>query len=69
MFMRLDDSDPVDAHGRDAGFATGHTLVHVESAGNGVNAMSFDHTGGGGDVEVMLKILDGHPAPADGWPL
>jgi len=68
MFMHFDGIEPDVTRGRDTGFATGHTLVHVEAAGHGINEMSFDDTAGGENVEVMVKILDGHPAPAPGEP-
>jgi hypothetical protein len=69
MFMRFDGIEPDDAGGRDAGFATGHTLVHVEPAGHGYNEMSLDDTAGREDVEVMVKVLVTPPMPADGEPV
>jgi hypothetical protein len=48
---------------RDADFATGETLVHVEAAGHGSNEMILDDTAGDdSNVEVLVKILDGRPA-------
>jgi hypothetical protein len=69
MFMRFDGVDGEVAHERDAGFATGHTLVHVEAAGGGYNEMSMDDTAGRENVEVMVKVLVTPPMPADGEPV
>jgi hypothetical protein len=68
MYMYYDGVDGEVAHGRDAGFATGHTLVHVEAAGGGYNEMSLDDTAGREDVEVMVKLLVTRPMPAPGEP-
>jgi hypothetical protein len=57
MYMSYDGVDGEVVHGRDASFATGHTLVHVEAAGGGYNEMSLDDTAGREDVEVMVKVL------------
>jgi hypothetical protein len=62
MFMHYEGIDGDVSRDADRGFATGHTLVHVEAAGGGANEMFLDDTAGdASNVEIMVKVLDGRP--------